>query len=684
MKHKILTCLSVAAVLLGGTSLGSAQAFITDVVKTFDAGYPLAEWEWWGCATPSFDATQDHTGNGGGSLYISASYVQNLGSPNNGNQIAVGESLANTKAWDNSVMLDGTLYTNLSMWVKLDTANSTIPLSYWNTGGNGIGGGYGLTMQALCQGGGGDWNREALATTQFPNTVSNGWVKINFPFAKSIQYLDKVEGLFFNKYDADPFNTGTFAFWVDDIQFEGSGAPPPPPTVNQLSQATPGLNVFFSTSGLYDRHEAVLRDTDVSWIGTATPANPVTYSFNISGFPNDSSGSAEAYMFILPNIQNLDNAPDWNQANCIIVYVQSNGKGTATMHFQYKINEAYNNAMYNGGSQTIALAGVSTNTYYYTNAPGRLVYTQISPGVTNISAETGELGNITNPVPFGTWTVKFTSDTNVTLITPSGTSTNFTIPAYNISTLAPAGAPVTVYLGGQPNNDLGLYQSVAYSSFAISNVSTPFTDNFLDDSVLDTTNSWNTSPSSGASGVLVVPAGSLYWMSWALPANGYSAVVSSNLLAPLSWNAPVNKNIFVMNGNAMQIISSNDVSGKAAFFRLIQRQFTQLQVLLPGETNAPNTLTGKVGTPTPVPAGSQVNVTINAVDKTFNIVNSTDTINLTSTDGGATLPADSGLVGGTLTTSALYLNDSGTWTITATDTTNTNIPAATSSSITVQ
>jgi len=32
---------------------------------------------------------------------------------------------------------------------------------------------------------------------------------------------------------------------------------------------------------------------------------------------------------------------------------------------------------------------------------------------------------------------------------------------------------------------------------------------------------------------------------------------------------------------------------------MVKRAFTQLQVLLPGETNAPNTTTGKIGTPDP-------------------------------------------------------------------------------------
>ena len=42
--------------------------------------------------------------------------------------------------------------------------------------------------------------------------------------------------------------------------------------------------------------------------------------------------------------------------------------------------------------------------------------------------------------------------------------------------------------------------------------------------------------------------------------------------------------------------------------------FAQLQVLLPGETAAPGTPTGKTGSPTAQTAGTGYTVTVNAVD----------------------------------------------------------------------
>jgi hypothetical protein len=141
-------------------------------------------------------------------------------------------------------------------------------------------------------------------------------------------------------------------------------------------------------------------------------------------------------------------------------------------------------------------------------------------------------------------------------------------------------------------------------------------------------------------------------------------------------------------GKRAQLVSGNELPGaNIGYFRLLKRVFSQLQVLLPGETNAPNTLTGKTGTPDPTLSASTntlVNVTINAVDATWHIVKvSGDNIHLTTTASTAITPNDAALASGTLQQIVDYTSNQGTWTITATDTTNTNIPPASSSSFSV-
>jgi len=69
---------------------------------------------------------------------------------------------------------------------------------------------------------------------------------------------------------------------------------------------------------------------------------------------------------------------------------------------------------------------------------------------------------------------------------------------------------------------------------------------------------------------------------------------------------------------------------------------TKLQVLLPGETAAPGTPSGKTGTPLAQIAGAAIanGIIVNAVDANWNVVSSTHTIAITSSDSNATLPVN--------------------------------------------
>ena len=147
-------------------------------------------------------------------------------------------------------------------------------------------------------------------------------------------------------------------------------------------------------------------------------------------------------------------------------------------------------------------------------------------------------------------------------------------------------------------------------------------------------------------------------------------------------------------GQVQQYIDQSELPGPIGFYNLKKIDFTQLQVLLPGETNAPGTLTGKVGTPLPVSLGASgfINVTVNAVDSTFHIIPGvTDIIKLTSDDLTSFLPNNASLVNGTLTfgvtgnSQPLAFGSPGTWTITASDVSvfSSNILPTTSSPVSV-
>src|SRR5213075_1229115 len=110
--------------------------------------------------------------------------------------------------------------------------------------------------------------------------------------------------------------------------------------------------------------------------------------------------------------------------------------------------------------------------------------------------------------------------------------------------------------------------------------------------------------------------------------------------------------------------------------------FTKLQILVPGETAAPGSSTGKTGTPTSSTAGTAFNITVNAVDNFWNVINTAaDMVDISSTDSNATLPADTALVSGTKTLS-FTLKTAGVQSLTASDITDGTKTANTSPSIT--
>src|SRR5262249_23147619 len=98
--------------------------------------------------------------------------------------------------------------------------------------------------------------------------------------------------------------------------------------------------------------------------------------------------------------------------------------------------------------------------------------------------------------------------------------------------------------------------------------------------------------------------------------------------------------------------------------------YAKLQLLVPGETAAPGTSTGKTGTPNPETAGTGYTVTVNAVDANWNLVTSVaDVVSLASTDPNAGLPANTALSSGTKSLAATN-KTAGAWTVTATDVTD--------------
>jgi len=111
--------------------------------------------------------------------------------------------------------------------------------------------------------------------------------------------------------------------------------------------------------------------------------------------------------------------------------------------------------------------------------------------------------------------------------------------------------------------------------------------------------------------------------------------------------------------------------------------YTQIQILLPGETPAPGTVSGKTGVARAQTVGVPFEFQVRAVDDQFALVTTiTDVIEFTSSDASATLPAATGLVAGQSVLTAT-LNAAGTFTVSASDLTDPTVPKGTSGNVSV-
>jgi hypothetical protein len=626
-------------------------------------------WSGWdgagGSATEVFDPTVSSTNSIPGSIHVTIFLYGNAASnaPAGAANIAVGDFITPGIGYNSNLnanetnAVDFSLYSALSFDILVNvktSSNSPIPIALY------------------------DWNGDNVQIGSVPIPATNGWQHFSFPIGFMFSFNDSTapppNGTawgFYNWYQTNP--PACEDFWIDNVQLVGEPAFPPP-TLTPPVKTIPGLSAFASTeeNSIWDEQMVMLvASNGLSWVGRASAAKPVSYSFGINGFPTNSPPwTAEAFLFLAPNPSAEENSPDWIESNCVTVALYSSDtNGGGAMQFTYKVNEPENDLMYWSISP-------------YTNTPGSW------NGVTPNYFESGLLSTLTSAQLFGTWTVRFTSDTNGTLIAPDGTTNSFIFPPYNVSYFADATNTFNVYLGMSANISNAINQAVVFSSFAITNVPSACSDDFLADTSLNT-NIWNSSYSAGPEGVLIAPSNAPYWVTWTLPARGFSLVDSASLGTGAVWSNVTTYAPIPMYYISKQLIATNDLtSTKAEFFALIKRTYTQLLVLLPGESNAPNTATGKTGTPTPVDlasANGQVTITVLAVDSHWNPVGGiTDTIDITSSD-------TSGYVNGSNPAPLSNGSEQFSWsfvtvgpqTVTATDTTNTNIPPATSSRVQV-
>ena len=632
---------------LAAALTGLALAFATSSglavpdrdLGTFDSGTSGTGWLWaigWGNSTKEWDGSQDNTGNGGGSLHAYGSFDR----ATSDTPLMLYEVISGNPWWHPDPSYDLSVYKSLEFDIKWDGSAGNMSLDNFN---NPPGGGVtGLEIHACPDSPGG----AILATTNIPAAAANGWTHISIPINPALSGLGAVYGIWMNKWLAATNATGTFGFWIDNVVLKG-GEVLPPPTLSFGNKPVPGLAFIAASSGQYDRQEIRTVGSNYAWYGAS---GPVSYSVDVAKIGENAPAPTgfTLFMHFVPGIPNPnDGGSDYAEPNVVMWTIENSADGSAWSQLRYKTNAP------------------ASNGNMWTDGAG------------------GFPGGVGNPTPAGTWTITFSQDTNIVITAPTGGTVTNVLPPEVVDIFKNYSPNMQINVGGVPGDPSRFGQMAVVTRVKFTG--TPGEPNLDSDFLAQPrdTNVWGIVAASPA-GVQQIPTNAAYWVNWTLPANGFSLETKA-ALGPGFWTSPAITG-YEQGGVHHGLLLSSDLPGSnSGYFRLIKRVASQLQVLLPGETNAPNTTTGKIGTPDEQVSGVPFDVTVNACDSTWHIIPSvTDTVHLTSTDTAAALPADAALVNGTVTfPGETYLFTSGTWTITATDIAPGSTLTGTSSPVTI-
>jgi hypothetical protein len=538
--------------------------------------------------------------------------------------------------WDGTTVLDGTLYTNLIFDIKMDPG--TAPA----VNGTDLGQ---LALGFTAPGWPGS-GVPLVGNYTIPLTATN-WTHVVLPINPTTTGMASINGIYIKMW-SDGHLTNTWTAYFDNLELQAipTNIPPRPPPSVSLAKPVPGLAFVAASGGQYDRQEIRTVGSNYAWYGAS---GPVSYSFDIVKLGESAPSGFTAFMHLVPGIPNPTSPDsDWHETNVVILTVANNADGSASATIRYKTN-AFND-----------------NGHLY---------------------DTGTLGGVGSSTPLGIWTLTFNNDTDFTITSPSGGTLTTNLPPEVVSIFKNASANMQINIGGVPGDLSRLGQMAVVTEVKITGTpGEPNLDSKFLGQPLDT-NVWGIVASSANYGVQQIPTNAAYWVNWTLPAIGYSLETKA-ALGPGFWTSPTITG-YEVGLFHYDLFGQSDLPGTSSgFFRLTKRVATQLQVLLPGETNAPNTTTGKIGTRDPQVTGFPFDLTVNACDATWHIVPScSDTVNITSSDPSAYLPTDAPLVNGTITflgTGNFFsFGSTGTWTITASDVTTNAVANGVSTPITI-
>lgn len=386
--------------------------------------------------------------------------------------------------------INGTHYNAIEMDVMWDTNLSTVDLATFNNHGDIFG-----MPVGIISGNGGQVEACGTSTTYIPNGASNGWVHIVLPMNPTSAGTD-VEGIWFKKYQYDPTITGTAAYFVDNIQFDG-GPIATPSIPMTLTKPTPGLECD-NFGGSYDRDGLSTVDNTLTFVDTPYPS---TYNLKINKFAGVNYQGYSARVYWVPNVAASEREPDWVESTLLMCDIYEQANGTANAVLRCKTNQPNSN-----GSLYIGGAG-------------------------------GNPSFVSSKV-LGNWTFTFPNDTTINIKAPDGTSTNLAFPlglaTTDVQNYFGTGGMVVYYgsfTGGSANN--GQYMTIGAAGYNANGATN--SDDFTADSVIDTS-IWVQQADSGANAVFIVPPDYMYYLDWPATVSGEMVQTNSSLSNPAAWS----------------------------------------------------------------------------------------------------------------------------------------------------
>ncbi len=230
-------------------------------------------------------------------------------------------------------------------------------------------------------------------------------------------------------------------------------------------------------------------------------------------------------------------SPDYDEPSMAMLDIRSNGDGTASAWFRYKINDPMSNDFVYGD--------------------GTL----------------GEVDSATGPL--GTWSMSFLNDSAITLTAPDGTAAHMAFPDAAAAKTA-FGGKVTAYFGNQANDASELGQATVFSRINIQGtpraqaIDESFPGSDLNQHPQPVSWAWQKLAASPPGITILNTSSQGLTVSWTLPDDGF-VLQFSPTLRPAAWTSPTLQNVTSQSGVKKGFIPKASLPNfNGGYFRLFK------------------------------------------------------------------------------------------------------------------